>query len=157
MTLYETTIPGVGRKFEIDCGTETLVALVHHDGKRELFRDGDGRHERLASLSDREARQLGSVLAGTYYQPVQLDDLEVPLGEAIIEWVRIDDDSRLADTALGDATVWRETGATIIAVQRGRETVPSPDPEFVVEPGDTVVALGTRDELTALDRLLGGR
>jgi TrkA domain protein len=39
MTVYETDVPGVGRKFEYELGGEDrLVVLIHHDGKREVFR-----------------------------------------------------------------------------------------------------------------------
>ena len=71
------------------------------------------------------------------------------------DFVRIPREGRAAGRSLRQLDIRHETGATIIAVQRGRETIPSPDPDFVVGQGDTVVALGTREELAALDRLLG--
>jgi TrkA domain protein len=159
MTVYETDIPGVGRKFEVELdGEERAVVIIHHDGKREVFRRpaADADSERVFSLSGEQARRLGSILGGAYFQPVELEDAEVPLGDAFIEWVTVDEGSPLAGRSLGGAGVRAETGVSVLAVQRGEETHANPDPEFELEPGDVLVALGTREEQAALADLVGG-
>ena len=154
MTVYETRVPGVGRKYELDYGTDRLVVLLRHDGERELYRRPDGGDgEKLLDLTGSEARKLASILAGAYFQPVELDAVSLPLGDAIIEWVDVTDDSPLAGATLGDADVWSDTGATVVAVQRGEETHATPDPDFAVESDDVLVAVGTREEITALATL----
>jgi TrkA domain protein len=153
MTVYETDVPGVGRKYELDYGTDRLVVLLRHDGERELYRrpaDGDG--EKLLDLNGPQARKLASILAGAYFQPVALDTVSLPIGDAIIEWVDVSDRSPLAGATLADADVWDETGATVVAVQRGERTHTTPDPDFAVEAGDVLVAVGTREEIAALAR-----
>ncbi len=153
MTVYETTIPGVGRKYELDCGTDRLVVLLRHDGERELYRrDGDD-SDKLLDLPGADARTLATILAGGYFQPIVSESVELPLGDAIIEWVDVTDGSPLVGSPLGDANLREATGATVIAVQRGRETHPSPDPDFEIRPDDALVAVGTRDELSALSKL----
>ena len=38
MTVYEADVPGVGRKFEFELETGgRAIAMLHHDGRRELF------------------------------------------------------------------------------------------------------------------------
>ena len=157
MTIYETEVPGVGRKFELDLdGDARLVVIVHHDGKRDVYLrpEEDADSEQLFALSSRQARQLGSVLEGSYFQPVELDEVEVPLGEAFIDWHDVDDGAPLAGETLRDAAVRRRTGVSVLAIQRGEETIPNPDPGATVEAGDVLVTLGSREEQSALADLL---
>jgi TrkA domain protein len=157
MTIYETELPGVGHKFELELdGEERLVVLIHHDGKRELYlRPGENEDsERLVSLSGKRARQLGSILEGAHFQPVETDDVRVPLGEAIIEWVEVDPSSPLVGRTLRAANVREQTGASVIAIQRGEETLANPSPDTTVEAEDILVTLGSRSDQRALSELV---
>ena len=159
MTVYESEIPGVGRKFEIevgDAGGTRIVVLLHHDGRREVFRRAgpEADSERLFDLDARTARRLGTILSGSTFETVDVAELSVPLGDAIIEWSEVGPDSALAGTTLGDAHVRRETGVSVVAVQRGEETISNPDPGTRIEPGDVLVTLGTREEQAALSALV---
>ena len=157
MTVYETDVPGVGKKFEVEIGgDERLVVLMHHDGKRELFHkaDPDSDAERLFTLSGQLAREVGAILQGAYFQPVETDEVEVPLGEAIIEWVDVDEGAPMVDQTLGDARLRQRTGASVIAIQRGSDTVPNPGPDETITGGDILVTLGTREELAELESLV---
>ncbi|WP_135852240.1 cation:proton antiporter regulatory subunit [Halorussus salinus] len=172
MTVYETELPGVGRKYELELDDDRLVVVVHHDGDRDVYRRAPDAGERppnsggrsstagetthLFCLRDEQARKLGAVLEGAYFQPVALDSVEVPVGDALIEWYRLPADAPLAGGRLGDANVREATGATLLAVRRDGETHPSPDPDFELLAGDWVVALGARDEQKELKELVTG-
>jgi TrkA domain protein len=159
MTVYETEVPGVGRKYEIDVGRGArLVVLIHHGGRRELFYrpDADADSERIATLTGEQARRLGTILEGSYFQPIELDSRSVPLGEGVIEWLTVDPDSPLDGTTIGDAGIRAETGVSVIAVQRDEETIANPDPSFTMRHGDVLVGLGTRAEHEALRDLFAG-
>ena len=159
MTVYETDVPGVGHKFELELeGDERLVVLLHHDGKREVYlRPGpDQDSQRLFGLSGKQARQLGSILEGAYFQPVEMNETRVPLGEAIIEWVDLEAESALVGTSLRAANLRGRTGVSVIAIQRGEETLSNPEPETVLQSGDILVVIGQRAEQEALAELLGG-
>ena len=54
MTVYESDLPGVGKKFEVEIDDETtLVIVTHNTGKREMFRrEGDEDSVKLFELSD---------------------------------------------------------------------------------------------------------
>jgi TrkA domain protein len=157
MTVYESELPGVGHRYEIEIGDdERLIVLIHHDGRRDLYRR-PGENEdsvQVASLTGKQARQLGSILEGAYFQPVEVDQLEVPLGGSIIEWVTVEPDSPLADQTLRKADIRQRTGVSIIAIQRDKETIANPDPDLTITPGDVIVALGTRNEQAMLTQLL---
>jgi len=159
MRVYESEVPGVGRKFELELtGDASVVVVVHHDGRCELFRrdgpDADG--EKILDLKGEQANRLGSILEGAYFESVDVDSLSVPLGEAIIEWVEVDADSPVAGETLETSEIRTETGTSIIAIQRGEETVANPGPETEIEPGDLLVAVGTREEQAELAAMVEG-
>ena len=157
MRVYESEVPGVGRKFELELsGERSVVVVLHHDGRCELFRrdgpDADG--EKILDLKGEQANRLGSILEGAYFESVDVDSLSVPLGDAIIEWVEVIPDSPVAGKTLGESKIRTETGTSIIAIQRGEETISNPSPETTLEPGDLLVAVGTREEQAELDALV---
>ena len=153
MTVYESDLPGVGKKHEIGLdGDARLVVVTHNTGKREVFRraDPDADAEKLFELSDPLARQVGTILEGAYFQPIRTEGVETALDEnGVLEWVTVAAGSPLSGATLAEANVRAATGASVIAVQRGSETVASPEAEFRVEAGDTLVAIGTRDDCRA--------
>jgi len=156
MTVYETDLPGVGRKFELDHGDDgRIVVVLHHDGRREVFRrpSPEADSEKLFDLDIDEARRLATVLQGTTFETVDTDALSVPLGGSIIEWIEVSEDSDLAGETLGDAEVRAETGVSVIAVQRGAETISNPDADARIEAGDVIVGVGTREEHARLEAL----
>ncbi|WP_256296992.1 cation:proton antiporter regulatory subunit [Haloarchaeobius salinus] len=157
MTVYETDVPGVGRKFEleVDDGAR-LVVLMHHDGRRELFHrpDPDADSQRIADMDGETARQLGAILTGAYFQPIELDRTQVPLGEAILEWVDIDEGAAVVGQTLSGCDVRNQTGVSVVAIQRGDETLPNPDPDETIAAGDILVVLGTREEQQALQEFV---
>jgi TrkA domain protein len=159
MTVYETDVPGVGRKFELDIGDGArAVVLLHHDGRVEVFRrpDPDADSEKLLDLDRQQANYLGSILEGAYFESVDTDELAVPLGDAIIEWVDITAESPVADRTLAEADLRAVSGVSVIAVQRGPDTVPNPEPDFRVEAGDILVTLGTREQQAAFEARCSG-
>lgn len=156
MTVYEADIPGVGKKFELELDDEErLVVVTHHDGKREVyFRPSeDADSQRLFGLTSTQARELGAILEGTYFQPVALDEIQVPLGESLIEWTKVEDESPLVGETLRKTNIRKQTGVSVIAVQRGEQTFANPDPDFAIEVGDIIVTLGTRDQHAEFKRL----
>jgi TrkA domain protein len=114
----------------------------------EVFRrpDVDADSEKVFELTSQQANYLGSILEGAYFESVDMDRLSVPLGDAIIEWVDITEESAVAGQTLAGADLRAVSGISVIAVQRGPDTVPNPEPDFRVEPGDILVTLGTREQ-----------
>jgi TrkA domain protein len=64
--------------------------------------------------------------------------------------------SALAGRTIGEAGVRTETGATVIAVQRGRRTFSTPGAAFRVEAGDVLVVAGTTAAQRAFESLVAG-
>ncbi|MFB6129367.1 MAG: cation:proton antiporter regulatory subunit [Salinigranum sp.] len=160
MTVYESDLPGVGKKFEVDLDDGSrLVVVTHNTGKREVFLRATEQSdsEKLFELSDDLARQVGTILEGAYFQPVRSHDIETLLGEdTLIEWVEIGPSSPLAGRTLGEEGVRRRFDASVIALQRGEETVTNPSGGTRIEAGDTLVVIGSREACRSFERYAAG-
>lgn len=69
------------------------------------------------------------------------------------EWVRIGEGSDLVGKSLQEARIRSRTGASVVAILRGEEAMPSPDPSTVLEAGDVVGVLGTPGQREAFREL----
>ncbi|MGB9965374.1 cation:proton antiporter regulatory subunit [Halobacterium sp. CBA1126] len=157
MPVRETDLPNVGRKFELDLADGgQLSVVIGHDGTRTLYRlpERGGDAERVAELTGEEARQFGAILGGAYFQPAESETADVPVGDGRIEWFDVPADSPLAGSSVADSALRTETGATLLAIQRGSDTIANPDPGEVIEPGDVLVTLGTQEEQRGLGALV---
>ena len=158
--LRETRLPGIGVKygFSLDDGGR-LAIILHNDGTRELyyFRRADDEEPRaVIRLDDDEARHLGAVIGGAYERPKIVDDLEMALGELMIEWVPVPDDSPWIGKTLAECGFRAKTGVTIIAILREPEPISGAQPDHSIERGDTLVTVGKAGQYAALRRILAG-
>ena len=160
MTVYETDLPGVGKKFEVELDDERrLVIVIHNTGRREVFvrPEPDADAERVFDLSDRLARQVGTILEGAYFQPIRTDTIDTVLSDdTLIEWAKVADDSYIAGATLAETRLRQELGVSVIAIQRGDETLTNPGPETQIEADDTLVVLGSQNACRQLDELAAG-
>ncbi|MFP9060421.1 cation:proton antiporter regulatory subunit [Natrialbaceae archaeon A-chndr2] len=160
MTIYESDLPGVGKKYEVELnGGERLVIVTHNTGKREIFKKSEegADSEKVFELSDRLARKVGTILEGAHFQPVQSKRVETMLAdETFIEWYTLASGSPLAGKSLQESNVREETGVSIVAIQRDDELMSAPGPETVLEGGDTLVVVGDRDDCRAFESLVSG-
>ena len=74
------------------------------------------------------------------------EDLEVRLTEIVI-----DGTSTFTNRSLSACAIPESTGATVLAVRRGGAFITNPPSEFVIGNDDIVIALGTDEQLTALN------
>ena len=168
MRVRQTQVPGVGDRFVVEFeaeesegedgdGPPRLAVLVHNDGRREVFwrADPDADAEALFAVEERDARRLGEVLDGSYFEPVGSEVADA-LEDATVEWVELPAGSALAGRTIGEAGVRTETGATVIAVQRGRQTFSTPGAGFRVEAGDVLVVAGPAPAQRAFESLVAG-
>jgi len=155
MTVYESDLPGVGKKFEVEIGDEQrLVIVTHNTGKREVFlKTTEGADsEKLFELPDRLARTVGTILEGAYFQPVQSEQIETMLAEGtFLEWYNVDDESDIDGQTLADARVRELTGVSVAAIERAGSVIPSPQADTVIEAGDTLVVIGSQENLQKFD------
>jgi TrkA domain protein len=156
--LRETRLPGIGVKYvlRLDEGAR-LTVIMHNDGPREIYyfrRRDDEEPRAVIRLDDDEARQLGALLGGAYDRPKIVDDLEMALGELLIEWVPVPDASPAIGRTLAECAFRARTGVTIIAILREPEPVTGAQPGDVIQHGDTLVTVGKAGQYRAVRRLL---
>jgi TrkA domain protein len=155
--LRETRLPGIGVRFDLrlDDGGKVTV-IQHNDGQREIyvFRREEEEPRAVVRLDDDEARRLGAVLGGAYERPKIVDDLEMALGELLIEWVRVPDDSPAIGKTLAECAFRARTGVTIIAILREPEPVSGAQPGDVIQAEDTLVTVGKAGQYREFRRLL---
>ena len=158
--LRETRLPGVGVKYGFRTGEGSRLAIIlHNDGDREIYffrREDDEDPTAVIRLDDDEARQLGAVLGGAYERPKIVEELEMALGELLIEWVKVPDGSPAIGRSLADCAFRARTGITIIAILREPEPVTGAQPDDVVQEGDTLVTVGKAGQYKAFRELLAG-
>ncbi|WP_029522325.1 cation:proton antiporter regulatory subunit [Persephonella sp. KM09-Lau-8] len=151
MDFKESDLPGIGKKFSlVTQAGDKLTVIMHITGKREIFVfEPDDFDEPSCDvvLNEDEANQLGSILMGAYYRPEQEREKEVLIENLAIEWVKVPPNSPLAGKSIKEADIRRKAGVTVIAIIKKDETIVNPRPEEVISGGDTVVIVGTREQV----------
>ncbi|HIQ31309.1 MAG TPA: potassium transporter TrkA [Aquifex aeolicus] len=147
----ETDLPGVGKRYtlELEEGGE-LTLIIHSTGKRELYVIEEGEEEPtcVISLSENEAKELGFLLAGTTYQPVAPERMELIMREMVMEWIKVGEASHIANRTIADSQIRKRTGASIVAIIRGEDMLVNPDPMSTkILKGDVLVVAGTRAQI----------
>lgn len=139
--------------------TETgrrIGVVSHRDGRRDLIvYDDDDPDARLAAvpMNDDEAEALADLL-GASLMLGQLSGLREQAAGLVTEQLPLPPSSPFVGRTLGDTQARSRTSASIVAVLRGAQVMPSPRPDFRFESADVVVAVGTRRGLDALTRIL---
>jgi len=154
----QTELPGIGKRFSIKLSSGQIVSIIiHHSGKREIYvLDEDGDVECTVALTDQEAREMGMVLAGAFYQPVSGDKMELILKQLVMEWVELPPDSELVGKTLAEADVRKKTGVIVLGVIRNDEMIPAPDPKnFRFQAGDILIVVGNREQIENFIRTFG--
>jgi TrkA domain protein len=152
----ETPLPGVGIRQDFGCRSGTRIGVITRtSGRRELLvydaSDPDAVRTSL-ELTAEESEALADLLGrGAPAQQVEHLSAGVIPGLAI-DWVRVPLDQR--PRSIAEMEVRTRTGASVVAIVRAGDPIPAPGPEAVIEPGDTVVLVGTPSGIEAATRLL---
>jgi len=65
----------------------------------------------------------------------------------------VQEGSQLEGSSLREGTIKSLSGATVLVIKRGSEVMPNPDPMWQLVKDDTVLLLGTPEQLAAATRL----
>ncbi len=151
MGFRETDLPGVGKRYTLELeGGGELTLIIHNTGRREIYIIEDEEEEPtcVISLTEDEAKELGFLLAGTTYQPVAPEKMELIMREMVMEWVKVGGKASFVGKTIAQAQIRKRTGASIVAIIRKENMFVNPDPnETRIEPGDILVIAGTRGQL----------
>jgi len=150
-------LPGVGKRYAFTTADgDHIVVILHQNGHREIYHftgPDEDEPDFMVKLSDEEARQMGTILVGVDYQPVADERVELLLKSVRIEWVKVSPESELVNKKIIDCRLRTKTGATIIAIQRGKDMIGSPDVDETILPGDILMIVGNREQTKKVDEL----
>ena len=150
MDVREHDLPGVGKKFAVRTNDgERMTIIIHNTGHREIyhFKKDEDYPFYAVRLEDAEARKLGALLGGAYFQPPVAESMEMVLDQLSVEWLRVEPQSQLAGVTILDSALRERTGASVIAVLRGGTAIPNPQPQERIEGGDTLMVVGDREQV----------
>lgn len=153
----ESDLIGIGKKFQIETEAgDNMVVVIHDDGRRELYRHDDEDNEThcVMTLSDEESRQVAGIIGGLSYKPKALETIEVALDDLRIEWYKVEASNDGVNKSIGELGVRQKTGASIIAAIKNSDTIINPGPDYVIEPGATLVIAGKAKNIKLLKELL---
>jgi TrkA domain protein len=148
--MHEQELPGIGKRYDQTTEDGQISVVIHHSGRRDLYvteKTGRSRVPTVVTLTDDQARRLGAVLAGAYFQPTVAQRIEAVVGGLIIDWVTMRTDSPGVERSIADLEVRRNTRMTIVAILRGDEVIVVPEPTQVLHARDKLVVIGRPDDL----------
>jgi TrkA domain protein len=159
MDVREHDLPGVGKKFAVTTNDgDRLTIIIHNSGHREIyfFERGEDYPAYAVRMEDAEARKLGAILGGAFFQPVVAESMDVVFSQLSVEWMKTGNTSPLIGQSLMEARIRERTGASVIAILRSGQAIPNPHPEERIAAGDTLMVVGDREQVGRFGDLLRG-
>lgn len=154
----ETLLPGVGVRHEFNTATgEPVAVLTHRGGRREIAiydRNDPDACSTVLHLSPDDTRTLAEVLGTSQVSETVDAVVQQQLEGLAIEWLTVGSSAAAAGHTIAEGEYRTRTGASIVALVRGSDTIPAPGPETRLEPDDVAVAVGTPEGLGQLRELL---
>jgi TrkA domain protein len=158
MEIQETALPGVGLRHDFTTRAGRQLGVVtHRTGRRDLLvydREDPDATQEVIRLTQDEADALADLL-GADRLVEHLAALTQRIEGLAIDWLSIRAGSPYASQTIADTQARSRTGVSIVAILRGDGAVPAPAPDAVLEPGDTLVVVGTARGVKDLSKLLG--
>ncbi|MDX6645611.1 MAG: TrkA domain protein [Miltoncostaeaceae bacterium] len=154
----ETKLPGVGVRHDFTTHHGDRIGMIaHRAGHRDLLlydRDDPDSCGQVVRLEEDDVRTLADLL-GAGHVTERLTELQSVPGLSI-DWVPVDGGSACSGRRIGEIGLREDLGASIVALVRDGETIPSPPPDLTLRQGDTAVAVGTPEGIRAMHALLQG-
>ncbi|MFB2598068.1 cation:proton antiporter regulatory subunit [Herbiconiux sp. P17] len=155
--IEKVDLPGIGVRHDLLTENGRRVSVVsHRDGDRDLalfdLDDPDSSSDSVP-LTDDEAAALADLL-GSSVTMSRLTSLAGDAAGLFTEQLLLPTDSPYMNRPLGDTKARTRTRVSIVAIVRDTMVIPSPTPADVLRAGDIIVAVGTREGLDALSRII---
>jgi CPA2 family monovalent cation:H+ antiporter-2 len=83
-----------------------------------------------------------------------LNDLLSASDNIGIAWVKLDETSKLVGQTLAEANLRARTGASVVAIMRGRELIANPEPRAILRASDLVGLVGDGTQLNVAQAVL---
>ncbi len=158
MFVKEGELPGIGKKYSMKTENgDHIVVVIHHTGKREIYYFEKESEEPTAvvELTDEEARTLGTILVGALFQPTSDEEkIGFLMKHLAFEWIRVPENSFLAGKNIQELQIRKRYGVIVVAILRDENIIVSPSPLFQLQPGDTLVIVGSLENVKRFVKLV---
>lgn len=157
LEIRERDLPSVGVRYEVDLThSASLAIVVSNTGERWLYYrdDPDADYEKITELTDSQARAIGLVLAGAYYQPVPARAGDVTPTDEHVKWYQVSETAAAIETQIGDLDAVTDAEAAILAVVRDGKRTANPPNDFILQLDDHLVVIGDQTAHGRLDEVL---
>ncbi|RPK80703.1 Ammonium/H(+) antiporter subunit AmhM [Streptomyces sp. ADI98-10] len=155
----EVLLPGVGLLYEfVNREGDKVGVVARRSGDFEVAVYGEGDPDQARAvfrLTGEEADVLAEIL-GAPRIAERFADLTKEVPGLSAGQVEVLAGTPFVGRPLGESRARTRTGASIVAIVRDEEVIPSPGPEKVLSAGDVLVVIGTREGIAAVDRLVRG-
>ena len=157
MDVKEVLLPGVGLRYEFDNSDGDRIGVIaKRSGDFEIVLYGAAdldTAQPLFRLTEDEADALAQIF-GAPRIAERFADLtrEVPGLDA--GQVSVRPGSPFVDRPLGDTAARTRTGASIVAMVRDEEVLPSPSPAEPLRSGDVLVVIGTAEGIRRVTQII---
>ena len=142
----QTRLPGVGIRHEFETrGRRRIGVIAHRVGHRELIiyaEDDPDAVRETVRLDDDDAYTLAELLGASRVTQA-LDGIRQSVEGLALDWLPISETWWASGHTIAESQMRRRTGVSIVAILRGDQTIPSPEPHEQLQAGDTVVVVGT--------------
>ena len=72
-----------------------------------------------------------------------------------MEWIKVEEDSPLANKTIGEVGIRKKTGVSVISILRDAKYIPNPLPSEAMHVGDTLVVLGSSEQMKKFLSFIG--
>jgi TrkA domain protein len=155
----EVLLPGVGLRYEfVNRDGDRIGVVARGSGDFEVVvYEGEDPDEARAvlRLTEEEADTLAEIL-GAPRIAERFADLTKEVPGLSAGQVEVAAGTPFAGRPLGETRARTRTGASIVALVRGEEVIPSPGPGQVLRAGDVLVVIGTREGIAAVEQIVRG-
>jgi TrkA domain protein len=153
----ETRLPGVGVRYDFKTsGGDRIGVIAHASGHRDLLvydEDDPDACSEVVRLDEDDSATLADLLGASHVH-AHLTDIQQSVEGLTIDWLPVVPDAACAGRTIATTGTRLDGEVSIVAVVRGKKTIPSPPADFRLQPGDTAVAVGTPEAIRNLFDLL---
>lgn len=139
------------------------IVILSADNAKRYLQSFDTRREQKDLRSELQEQlgqyvALGKQISATVEKLMNAQMNPLPVDRRLPNYeVKVSPDSDKIGRSIGSLTFWQSTGATVVAIRRGKHVILSPGPYAELYGGDLVVFVGAPESVAAVDQFLNGK
>jgi len=143
----------IGTRYTIELESGEILEIIDFlNGKKELFLLENDKIKGFLSLTEDEAKEIGFILA-------DLKDIEKKVeikDKIMLDWFLIKSNYYALNKKIKDLEIRKKTGATVVAIDRGKKILIEVSPEETIKEGDKLLLMGSLTSIEKAKKLLRG-